>query len=171
MRIGVIIIFHLSKLWKAKFSILCDVIFLERLQGKLEIDHPWECGHLDFESPVAAQNAEFKAVFTAPFHARSAPTLVRESQYFQDELVQCIWRDKNCAQGKQSLYPRRNFISTINSWLQYGEGGDYKRSLPFTKGTCWRCGSSFIYKDFVAQLLRVLIDVQTTSWDFPNHWD
>ena len=29
MRIGVIIIFHLSKLWKGKFSILCDVIFLE----------------------------------------------------------------------------------------------------------------------------------------------
>ena len=42
VRIGVIIIFHLSKLWKAKFSILCDVIFLERLQGKLEIDQSWD---------------------------------------------------------------------------------------------------------------------------------
>ena len=38
-RIGSIIIFHLSKLWKAKFFILCDVIFLVRLQGKFEIDH------------------------------------------------------------------------------------------------------------------------------------
>ena len=30
-RIGSIIIFHLSKLWKAKFVILCDVLFLVRL--------------------------------------------------------------------------------------------------------------------------------------------
>ena len=37
-----IIIFHLSKLWKAKFSIQCDVIFLVRLQGKFDIDHSWE---------------------------------------------------------------------------------------------------------------------------------
>ena len=42
VRIGSVIIFHLSKLWKAKFSLLCDVIFLERLQGNLEIDHPWD---------------------------------------------------------------------------------------------------------------------------------
>ena len=37
VRIGSIIIFHLSKRWKAKFSILCDVIFLVRLEGKFEI--------------------------------------------------------------------------------------------------------------------------------------
>ena len=42
MRIGGIIIFHLSKLWKAKFFILCDVIFLVRLQGGFDIDHSWE---------------------------------------------------------------------------------------------------------------------------------
>ena len=36
VRIGSIIIFHLSKLWKAKFFILCDVIFLVRLQRKFE---------------------------------------------------------------------------------------------------------------------------------------
>ena len=43
MRIGAIIIFHLSKLhvWKAKFFMLCDVIFLMRLQGKFKIDHTW----------------------------------------------------------------------------------------------------------------------------------
>ena len=41
LRIGSIIIFHLSKLWKAKFSILYDVIFLARLQGKFEIDHSY----------------------------------------------------------------------------------------------------------------------------------
>ena len=40
--IGSIIIFHLSKLWKAKFFVLCDVIFLARLQGKFEIYHYWE---------------------------------------------------------------------------------------------------------------------------------
>ena len=37
-----IIIFHLSKLWKAKFFILCGAIFLVRLRGKFEIDHSWE---------------------------------------------------------------------------------------------------------------------------------
>ena len=42
MRIGSIIIFHLRKLWKAKFSILCNVIFLVGLQGKFDIDHSWE---------------------------------------------------------------------------------------------------------------------------------
>ena len=37
------IIFHLSiKWWKVKFFILCDVIFLLRLQKKFEIDHSWE---------------------------------------------------------------------------------------------------------------------------------
>ena len=30
---------HLSKLWKARFLILGDVIFLVRLQEKFEIDH------------------------------------------------------------------------------------------------------------------------------------
>ena len=38
MRIGSLIIFQLSKLWKAKFFILCDIIFLVRLQEKFEID-------------------------------------------------------------------------------------------------------------------------------------
>ena len=42
VRIGNIIISHLSKLGKAKFFILCDVIFLVRLQGKFDIDHSWE---------------------------------------------------------------------------------------------------------------------------------
>ena len=42
VRIGSVIIFQLSKLCKAKFFILCDVIFLVRLQEKFEIDHSWE---------------------------------------------------------------------------------------------------------------------------------
>ena len=42
VRIDSIIIFRLSKLWKAKFFILCDAIFLVRMQGKFEIDHFWE---------------------------------------------------------------------------------------------------------------------------------
>ena len=38
VRIGSIIIFHLSKLWKAKFVILCDVIFLVRgCKGNLKL--------------------------------------------------------------------------------------------------------------------------------------
>ena len=35
----VIITFHLSKLGNTRFSILCDVVFLVRLQEKFEIDH------------------------------------------------------------------------------------------------------------------------------------
>ena len=42
VRIGSIIIFHLSKLWKPKFFILRDVMYLVGLQGKFEIDHSWE---------------------------------------------------------------------------------------------------------------------------------
>ena len=37
----IILIFNLSKLWKATFFILCDVIFMVRLQEKFEIDHSW----------------------------------------------------------------------------------------------------------------------------------
>ena len=39
---SIIMIFHLGKLSKAKFFILCDVILLVRLQEKFEIDHSWE---------------------------------------------------------------------------------------------------------------------------------
>ena len=49
VRIGRLIIFHLSKLWKAQlFFILCDFIFLLRLQGKFEVDHSWEVKGLQF---------------------------------------------------------------------------------------------------------------------------
>ena len=37
-----IIIFHLSKLWKAMFFILCDVIFLQRLQWNEGVRAPCE---------------------------------------------------------------------------------------------------------------------------------
>ena len=40
--INSIIVFHLSKLSKAKFSILCDVIILARQQGEIEVDHSWD---------------------------------------------------------------------------------------------------------------------------------
>ena len=40
--IGSVIIFHLNKLWKAKFSILCDVIILVNLQGKFDINRSCE---------------------------------------------------------------------------------------------------------------------------------
>ena len=41
MRIGSKIIINLSKPWKGKFSILCDVIFLVRLQDNFELDHSY----------------------------------------------------------------------------------------------------------------------------------
>ena len=46
MRIGSAIIFHLSKVWKAKFFILGDVTLLVRLQEKFDIDHSWEWGEI-----------------------------------------------------------------------------------------------------------------------------
>ena len=39
VRISSIIIFHLSKLWKAKFSIVCDVVYLVKMEEKFEYDH------------------------------------------------------------------------------------------------------------------------------------
>ena len=42
VRIGRIIIFHLSKLRKAKFFIMCGVIFQVRMKGEFEIDHSWD---------------------------------------------------------------------------------------------------------------------------------
>ena len=42
VRIGSIFIFHLSELWKTTLFVLCDVIFLVRLQGRFKIDHSWE---------------------------------------------------------------------------------------------------------------------------------
>ena len=35
-------VFYLGKLWKARFFILCDVIFLVRLQENFEIDQSGE---------------------------------------------------------------------------------------------------------------------------------
>ena len=40
--IGSIIIFHLSKLSKAKFFIQCHVVCLVRLQRKFDFDHSWD---------------------------------------------------------------------------------------------------------------------------------
>ena len=67
LRIGFIIIFHLSQLWETKFSILCDVMFLVRLQGKFDIDHSWKWKisawrALDYSIGV---NREFKQTGTA----------------------------------------------------------------------------------------------------------
>ena len=42
VRIGSVIIFHLSMLWKAKFLTLFDALFLVSLQGKFEIDQSRE---------------------------------------------------------------------------------------------------------------------------------
>ena len=55
VRIGSIIIFHPSKLWQAKFFILCDVIFLVRLQGKFYIDHSWE-----WVNPLTPKSDQFQ---------------------------------------------------------------------------------------------------------------
>ena len=48
MRIESIITSHLSTLWKARFSILRDIIFLLRMQEKFDIDHSWEWRGIDY---------------------------------------------------------------------------------------------------------------------------
>ena len=50
VRIYRVIICHLTKLWKAKFFILCDVIFLARLQDKSKIDQRPTVGFIETES-------------------------------------------------------------------------------------------------------------------------
>ena len=42
VRIGSTIVSHLIKLWNVKFFLLCDVIFLVKLQGKFELDQSWK---------------------------------------------------------------------------------------------------------------------------------
>ena len=61
VRIGSIIIVHPSKLWKAKFFMLCDVIFLVRLQGKFDTDH--------FSDLLGSQNhRQREKLMTRVFH-------------------------------------------------------------------------------------------------------
>ena len=45
--ISSIIIFHLNRLWKAKFFTLCDVVFLVRLQGEIQILITLGCERVD----------------------------------------------------------------------------------------------------------------------------
>ena len=67
VRIGSIIIFYLSKLWKARFFILCDILFLVRLQEKLEVDHSWEWKGLC----LVVQHLHWKScIYTSAFSDR-----------------------------------------------------------------------------------------------------
>ena len=77
VKIGSRVIFHLSELWKAKFFILCDVIFLMRLQGKFEIDHSWEWKGL--KQPRAAVSALFDRT--------SMPSVVKREYVFNLTMV------------------------------------------------------------------------------------
>ena len=58
-RICITIIFHLSKLWKAKLSLLCDVIFLVGLKGKFDIDHS-QVPHYFHSGTLVAPNFSWK---------------------------------------------------------------------------------------------------------------
>ena len=70
-RTGSTIIFHLGKLWKAKFSIPCDAIFLVRLQGKFDIDHSqeWEVWELIALEALLLSAARFRKyiLWTGPW--------------------------------------------------------------------------------------------------------
>ena len=62
VRIASIIIFHLSKLWRARFSILCDGILLVRLQEKFEFDHSWD----DAKFPMQAHQKSYITQYGEP---------------------------------------------------------------------------------------------------------
>ena len=79
IRIGSIIIFHLSKLWKAKFFILCDIIYLVRLQEKFEIDHSWE-----WEDYLLGLCLLGNKYF-------SACTCISHNFFIEQLLFMCIW--------------------------------------------------------------------------------
>ena len=68
--------------------------------------------------------------------ANSSPVLPPDTS---DKLIQCICRNVNCAQGKQCLHSRRNFISTFTEfawpWRRtMTNGSDVKYVFPLTNG-------------------------------------
>ena len=87
MRVGSTIILHLSKLWKAKFFILCDVIFLVRLQEKFDIDHSWEwnwvnqISHRWWHLWGGRQNPTLVNIFHLCFMTDTGPWNCRPSQF------------------------------------------------------------------------------------------
>ena len=100
MRICIKIIFHLSKLWKAKFSLLCDVIFLVRLQGNFDIDH----SHLGVQGlnhsyPFAAEHvgpsswpfADWVLPSVMGWHSLTCHHLLGKHLKTQPHLVILIW--------------------------------------------------------------------------------
>ena len=133
VRFGSIITFHLSKLSKARFSTLCDVIFLDRLQGKFEIDHfiflKW------FQSNVEKSYLSIRGSTAVP--VRFQAKLVQEWDYGEE---------KSCRGGGGrepvafSPLPLRRFsapqsYSQANfSWKRTGtrghRGNTYITSLP-----------------------------------------
>ena len=74
VRIRSIIIFHLNKLWKSEFSILCDANFLVWLQGKFDIDPSCcsctrECSYLPDQMSHEEQSTS-QICRTSPAHGR-----------------------------------------------------------------------------------------------------
>ena len=101
VRIGTIIItFNLSKLWKAKFFILCGVILLVRLQEKFELDHSWQgsrvpvltasslgCGYC----PVTNWSAS-RSVYYYPFNYNKAAIEYASKQYkYSHQVAKFLW--------------------------------------------------------------------------------
>ena len=90
----------MSKLWKAKFSLLCDVIFLVRLQGNFDIDH----SHLGVQGlnhayPFAAEHvgpsswpfADWVLPSVMGWHSLTCHHLLEKHLKTQPHLVILIW--------------------------------------------------------------------------------
>ena len=127
MRIGSIIIFHLRKLWKAKFSILCNVIFLVGLQGQFDIDHSWEWKGW-FTHTTQAQERK---------NARLCLCLHRHQQYYMTQYEEL---------GFSQLTQMKDDYST-NSHYHYTFL--FKRLWEFTFWTWeWNCKQSIQYTNW-----------------------
>ena len=120
VRSGSIIIFHLSKLWKAKFFILCNVIFLARLQEKVDIDHSWEwkgddasCERLAAEHPQG-KTFPVKCFRVYAPHSMTAKILrcPRSLQYYPLPILGIRRGNNSDTAFLRSLYPRIMLVAS-----------------------------------------------------------
>ena len=75
VRIGNVIIFHLSKLWKAKFFIQCGVIFLVMLQGNFKLITLGSERVDDFSNIFGVQENWFSSAMRIPPHVDCTQSL------------------------------------------------------------------------------------------------
>ena len=142
-RICIIIIFHLSKLWKAKFSILCDVIFLVGLEGKFDIDHSQEWkGYI---STLIMRGVILVNLF---IRETSCPTNQPRPPNFKKYILPTVYKEmyKWC---NENLVVQSFFI-----WVSYEKP---RSSYCMVQYYWWGCRRNL-------NLIRVKISYRALSW-------